>query len=345
MNKKIIFLMILALFAPYIASMTPQGQYEADLEAAIAQSLATKEQITAINRSFAPEEDEDLQAAIRASEAEFEREQASILSPGQHTHFSDFGKKVDLGTGLVTNANIYKIYQLALRDQQEENYSCGYRVLFIAQAISNLLQEGKTISSRAIQMRLDQNSSYYTSIETCNLTQTQLDTTLFASFMQNNNIHFQPNELFVLGRNTITSGQRAVSYLIKPYIPDVSIGDMPAFARQLNKLGQTLQQKNLNHPIHFIWNDSQKKHWVLISVVQYKNVPYPTIYYIDPKNVSLDSYVVAENFIKYVVKTLQLPTAAQIDQIRRRELLPTPPALPPYFGSSSSSSSSSSFSE
>lgn len=245
-----------------------------------------------IKSMIAMSEEEQMALAIRMSEESARKEEAAILQPGIYEQYIDIPEGFRFGR---SQTRPFKVYQIAVMNpQSSENISCGPRVLFMAHAIDALYKKNILIGAHTINHELSSNAQYTQAIRECAV---QLDADDFKAFIETN--HLSIEQYAVMGRNVTQEGV----YTIIPYLPE---GEPARLEMWLKFLGQELEADRITHPLHFIFNDTSKQHWVLISVIKEKDTN-PIVYYIDPKNVNLSSYVVAHNYIEYVVDKLELP--------------------------------------
>lgn len=245
------------------------------------------------------EKDEQLAQAMKLSEESAEKEHAVILKPGTYQEYIDIRKTFRFGQPAHSEtATPFKVYQIAVQNpQHRENVSCGPRVLFIAHAIDSLHKSKRPISANTIAKVLSRNNDYTKAIEECTM---QLESDELPAFIKNNDLKI--GQYFVMGRYESKEG----IYPIAPYIPAVDPSKFKQFEMSLKILGQELEADRARYPIHFIFSGTRKTHWVLVSVIKGERTD-PVVYYIDPKNVNISSYVVAHNYIEYVVDKLELP--------------------------------------
>jgi hypothetical protein len=244
-------------------------------------------------------EEEQMALALKLSEESNQKEQQAVLKPGTYQEYIDIRKTFRAGLPAHSEVPVpFKVYQIAVQNpQHRENVSCGPRVLFIAHAIDSLHKSKRPISANTIAKVLSKNNDYTNAIEECLM---QLESDELPTFIKNNNLKI--GQYFVMGRNVSNEGV----YSIIPYIPQVDLARFEHFEMSLKILGQELEADRINRPIHFIFSDTRKAHWVLVSVIKGENTN-PIVYYIDPKNVNISSYPVADNYIEYVVDKLELP--------------------------------------
>lgn len=242
-----------------------------------------------ILKSQRKSEEEELQEAIQASMETAEKEKKEILAAGVYTK--------DVPITINNSAVNFGVQQIAVTNpQSSENITCGPRVLFIAAAIDQLYENKIPINQNSIATILSQNNNYTNAIETC---KEQLDYQDIKNFIEKGKVNI--SKYFVMGRVGDAS-------MIVPYVPLIVDRDnIQNFETSLKKLGAELKS-DLIKPIHFIFSDIKKAHWILISVMKEKDSD-PVLYYIDPKNKDLTSYPVARDYIQYVVEKLGLPFA------------------------------------
>lgn len=242
--------------------------------------------------AMSDEEDEDLARVLRASEESAKAEKAQILDPGMYEQF------VDIAETEKSDPKPFKVYQIAVKNPQtSENVSCGPRALFIAHAIDSLHKNKRPIATNTIENILSKEDNFTKAIAECSQ---QLAAEDLPEFIKINNLKVE--NYFVMGRVVDNEGFYPIIPYVPPYNPDKPL----EFDIQLNILGKELNANRVVHPIHFIFSDTSKTHWVLVSVIKGERSD-PMVYYIDPKNVNLEKYPVAHNYIQYVVNKLDLP--------------------------------------
>jgi len=250
-------------------------------------------------------EEEEMALAMQYSQASGAQEQAAILKPGTHKQFIQVPELAQSSTELaqapytqsmIFTTKLFKVYQIAVKNRQEkENVSCGPRVIFFAHAIDALHKNHIPIASKTINDQLSPKKTplYSKKIEEC---RAQIYSDEIETFIKENGLDIA--HYYVIDRNVTNEG----IYYMTPSFPPLQPSDL---TRRLTLLGKDLLENKVKTPIHFFFIDSAKAHWVLISVIKGQETQ-PVIYYIDPKNIDLDKYVVAHQFIAYVVDNLGL---------------------------------------
>ena len=242
--------------------------------------------------------EEQIELATRLNNAELDKQQKTILSPDStYVRYVEVPELGNAYQSFTENASyrtpLYKVHQLAIRNPQiNENITCGPRALFFAHTIEALHKENTPIGAKAIATKLEKNPHFAASIEACHA---QLESNQFEAFISNNALSLA--HLYVLCRNINPNG----IYYVRPYLPMMEPSE---FTTHLSNVGKQLSQRKINSPLHFILNDSNKKHWVLISIIQGALANTPIVYYIDSKNVDLAHYQAAHPIIAYIVDSL-----------------------------------------
>jgi hypothetical protein len=254
---------------------------------------------------MAMSEDEEMALAMQLSEESAAEQQAAILKPGTHKQFVAIPELARPSTetlapshtrSMMFTTKLFKVYQIAVQHpQKSENVSCGPRVIFFAHAIDALHKKNIPIASKTIDAELSPHNTplYSKKIEEC---RAQLYSDEFQTFIQQNKLAIA--HYYVIDRYVNDDGL----YYMTPSIPPV---EPSVLADELSILGKDLLENKVKTPVHFFFVDSAKAHWVLVSVIKGPETK-PVIYYIDPRNTDLDKYVVAHQFIGYVVDNLGL---------------------------------------
>lgn len=228
-------------------------------------------------------EEEELQQAIKASIETKKEEEAAILAPGVYLENARI---------IINELEVnFQVLQIAVTDpQNKENVTCGPRVLFVADAIDRLYGEKKTINPETIAGVLALNNDYTNAIKVC---ANQLDDRDIPEFIKQRKLNI--SQYFVVGRSEDP-------LMIIPYIPQIAPQD---FETALKDLGQKIKADEIKVPIHFIFSDIKKAHWVLITVIK-KEGSAPEVYYMDPMNKKLSLYSVARDCLEYLIEKLGL---------------------------------------
>lgn len=244
------------------------------------------------------DEEDDLQKALLLSQEFEKKELEKILKPGMHKQYVDIHQTFLPQLEKEETAIPFEVYQIAVKNPQtSENVSCGPRALFIAHAIDALHKNKRPIATNTIENILSKEDHFTKAIEQCTV---QLESDDLPVFIKKNNLDIA--QYFVMGRIVTKEGLYPIISYVPPHNPEKPL----EFDIRLKILGQELDAGRVRHPIHFIFSDTTKTHWVLVSVIKGERSD-PIVYYIDPKNVDVQKYPVAHNYIEYVVDKLDLP--------------------------------------
>lgn len=255
-------------------------------------------------------EEEEMEAAIKASLLVPQKSNyadiTAVLEESQQTATDE--KERILPAGIYDrNIDGHSIKQLALSDndrQSNENITCGPKVLFIAQALTNLVHKKKTIDPTTMSHALEKlKYGVRTNAQQC---KTQLASENIDRYIEKNKISLPSyfalaslnNEIIPLETNN------------DPYNIPENLTTTNDLSNLLEKnIARSLGTKGLKS-VHFICNDSRAQHWFLISVVKTQN--QITLWYIDPKNTDANFYPYAFPFITYIYTHLVNPAYAAL---------------------------------
>jgi len=214
---------------------------------------------------------------MEESIATLAEEQARILAPGIYQKRSNQG---------------LQFYQLALEklDRQQENITCGARVLTIAKAIDMIMQHDEKITPETIHKYLEDPLGYKDEIAACKQQVTSIN---FEMLMQKNNNKLRVRNWLILG-----SQEEVVIPLGRTEEEELQTFEMLEMLPEIISIW--FARLPLERTGYCFCSDRVSGHWFLIAIVRERNIT--TLWYIDPKNIDYDKYQPAHKFLEYIIE-------------------------------------------
>jgi hypothetical protein len=216
---------------------------------------------------------EKMRESRKAYVAQKEKEADEKLAQTLHAELNTPPAKEPIKASKQLPHSTIPIHRIALlpKDVQNDGPTCGYRALYTARAIDEVVRKNLPINPQNLSTEL---APYYTNkVKGCN--RGLLDAENIDDFKRAHGLNIQ--NYFVLGFNPKTQEVFATM----PRKIDVhTYEDTQLVPVNLQSLATLIKNKKLDTPIHFVCNTGG--HWVLFSVVQTNG--QTTLWYTDSVN-------------------------------------------------------------